>query len=305
MSDGVVSVSPAHGWRRRAGVIADAFKLRIGSEITLAAAAGAALMPGPGIGWGRLTAVLAAVLLASAAAGAYNQYAERDIDARMQRTRQRPFVTGEFAGGRRWLLVLGALVASAALLAAAAANWMAAGFTLLGAFTYGVVYTVWLKRRTALNIVFGGFAGTFAVLAGAAAVDTHLSAEALIFSLALFFWTPPHFWSLALYNRQDYERAGVPMLPALIAPKATGRIVAAHVVVVVALSLAPALFDAGIWYTVPAAVGGAYFLHAALRLAQDPTRARAWTCFKASLVQLSLLLLGALADGIAAGRLSA
>lgn len=304
MSDGVLSATPAGGWRHKAGVIADAFKLRIGSEITLAAAAGAALMPGPGIGWGRLAAVLAAVLLASAAAGAYNQYAERDIDARMQRTRRRPFVTGEFAGDRRWLLVLAALVVASAALAASAANWMAAGFTLLGAFTYGVVYTVWLKRRTALNIVFGGFAGTFAVLAGAAAVDMHLSAEALLFSLALFFWTPPHFWSLALYNRQDYERAGVPMLPALIAPQATGRIVAAHVVVVVALSLAPALLDAGAWYLVPAASGGAYFLYAALRLAREPTRSRAWSCFKASLVQLSLLLVGAIADGFAAGRLT-
>lgn len=303
MSDGVLSAVPVAGWRHRAGVIAEAFKLRIGTEITLAAAAGAALMPGPGIGWGRLMAVLAAVLLASAAAGAYNQYAERDIDARMQRTRHRPFVTGEFGGGAGWLLILGALVLAAGALATWAANWVAAGFTLLGAFTYGVVYTVWLKRRTALNIVFGGFAGTFAVLAGAAAVDTHLSAEALLFSLAMFFWTPPHFWALALYNRQDYQRARVPMLPALISPPATGRIVAAHVIVVVALSLAPGLLDAGLWYLLPAALGGAYFLYTSLRLAVEPTRARAWSCFKASLVQLSLLLIGAIADGIAAGRL--
>ena len=115
-----------------------------------------------------------AVVLSSASAGLFNQYVERDLDGRMRRTRNRPFVTGRLRPSRYWLIGIWGLLLVAVVSAALAVNTMAALYTFLGAFTYGVVYTVWLKRRTWTNIVIGGLAGSFAVLAGAAAVDPKL-----------------------------------------------------------------------------------------------------------------------------------
>jgi protoheme IX farnesyltransferase len=280
-----------------------ALKMRIGLEITLTAVAGAAITPGAGLAPGRLCALAAAVLLASCAAGAFNQYAERDIDAGMRRTRNRPFVTGALPADRRWLFVTALMLVVAAAVAFAATNLAAAAFTTAGALTYGVVYTLWLKRLTWLNIVAGGMAGTFAVLAGAAAVDPRIAPEPALLALALFFWTPPHFWSLALYNREDYERTRVPMLPALISPRRSAAVILAHVLAVLACALAPAAFGASPVYLACAAAGGAYFLYFAVRQYLTPTRALAWACFKASLVQLTLLLAGAIAAGLSRGQL--
>jgi protoheme IX farnesyltransferase len=291
----------------RAGVrtVVSALKLRIGAEITLTALAGVAITPGPGLGSWQLAALASAVLLASSAAGGFNQYAERDLDARMQRTRHRPFVTGALRADLRWLVAMGVMLVVAGVLAFAATNGIAAAFVVAGSLTYGVVYTLWLKRTTWLNIVFGGFAGSFAVLAGGAAVNPQLSAEPALLALALFFWTPPHFWSLALYAREDYLRTGVPMLPALVDPSRSARIILAHVVAVVLLSILPVALDAGFVYLVCAAVGGGWFTWSAIRLVRTPTRSVAWSCFKASLVQLSLVLVGAIADGAWRGQLLA
>jgi protoheme IX farnesyltransferase len=188
-------------------------------------------------------------------------------------------------------------------MAGMAANGAAAGWVLLGALTYGVVYTVWLKRRTWLNIVVGGFAGTFAVLAGAAAVDPRPAPEAALLAIALFFWTPPHFWSLALYHKQDYVAANVPMLPVLLSDRSTAFVIAAHVAVVALFAMAAGWAGLGPAYLLPAALGCAWFLWAAVRLAVRPGRALALGCFRASLIQLTALLVGAVADGVLAGRL--
>ena len=289
----------------RAGVrpVLAALKLRIGFEITLTALAGVAITPGRGLELWRLASLACAVLLASSAAGAFNQYAERDIDARMHRTRHRPFVTGALRADLRWLVAMGAMLAAAAVLSLTATNGVAAGFVIAGSLTYGVVYTLWLKRTTWLNIVVGGFAGSFAVLAGGAAVNPHISAEPALLALTLFFWTPPHFWSLALYARDDYMRTSIPMLPALIDEKRSAQVILAHVVVVGVLSILPAAVGAGPVYLACAALGGAYFAYFAVRLVRTPTRAAAWSCFKASLIQLSLLLVGAIADGAWRGQL--
>jgi protoheme IX farnesyltransferase len=282
---------------------AEAIKLRIGLEIALAAVAGAAVVPGgPGSG-ARVALVTLAVLLSACAAGAYNQYAEADIDALMKRTRRRPFVTGEFRADARWPWLIAVTLIVAVALAAWAANRVAATWVLLGAVTYGIVYTVWLKRRTWLNIVVGGFAGTFAFLAGAAAVDPHPSPEAALLGIALFFWTPPHFWSLALYHKADYAAAGVPMLPVLLPDRATALVIAAHVLVVAAASVGAAFIGLGPVFLAAALAGSAWFLTAAIRLVRQPDRGRALSCFRASLGQLTLLLVGAIADGVAAGRL--
>lgn len=280
-----------------------ALKLRIGLEITLTAIAGAAITPGNGLTPWRLAGLAGAVLLASCAAGAFNQYAERDIDARMRRTRHRPFVTGVLQADGRWLAGIAGMLVVATALGLIATNAISTAFVLGGSLTYGVVYTLWLKRTTWLNIVVGGFAGSFAVLAGAAAVDPRMAAEPALLALALFFWTPPHFWSLALYNREDYERAAVPMLPALVSSRLSAVVILGHVIVVLILSLLPAFFGTGAVYLACAGLGGGYFLYTAIQLVGAPTRPLAWSCFKASLIQLTLLLVGAIVDGAARGQL--
>jgi protoheme IX farnesyltransferase len=183
------------------------------------------------------------------------------------------------------------------VLAGVALNAAAAAYTFAGAFTYAVVYTVWLKRRTPWNIVIGGLAGSFAVLAGAAAAapDT-LDALPLSFAVVLFLWTPPHFWSLAIAFRDDYAAAGVPMLPVVVGDARAAQAVLASAAMVVAASVFPALLGMGAVYLTAAVAGGAYLLANSLRLVRAPNRRNALVNFHASLVQLTLLLVAAIAD---------
>lgn len=272
------------------------FKLRIGIVIAVTALAGVAIQPGAALPGGQVAALFLAVLVCSASAGAFNQYYEADLDRQMQRTRRRPFVTGRLAHHRGWPLAIAAMTALAVAGAWLAVNPYAALYTFLGGFFYAVVYTVWLKRRTWLNIVIGGLAGSFAVLAGAAAVAPALSPEALLLALILFLWTPPHFWSLAIAFRDDYVAARVPMLPVVKGDPVAGRAILAHAVLLVGLSLAMSLLRPGWIYLGFAAVGGWYFVTRAVRVAREPSRKHAMACFHASLIQLSLVLLGAMLD---------
>ena len=272
------------------------FKVRIGAAIAVAAAAGLAVEKGGSLGLGKASALVLAVLFASAAAGAFNQYVERDIDARMARTHGRPFVTGVLQHGPFWLWVIGAMLGASVLAAALCANWLAATYVFLGAFTYGVVYTVWLKRRTWWNIVVGGLAGSFAVLAGAAAVSPAPGPEALALAVVLFLWTPPHFWSLAIVCRRDYAEAGVPMLPVVVGEARAARAILASAWLLVLASFVPALFSLHFVYLAFAAAGGAYFLLRCHALVRRPGRMPARKAFLASLVQLSAVLLGAMVD---------
>ena len=275
----------------------DVFKLRIGLVIGFTALAGVAVTPGPALAAWRIAALALAVTMASAAAGAFNQYIERDLDAKMGRTRRRAFVTGRLRHGPLWLAAIIAIGAGGVLLAALTANALAAVFTFLGAFTYGVVYTVWLKRRTWWNIVIGGLAGSFAVLAGAAAVAPEaLGPLPLAFAVILFLWTPPHFWSLAIAFREDYEAARVPMLPVVVGDARAARAVFAGAALLVAASLVPAAFGMGWVYLAGAVGGGAWLLLQSARLTLAPNRRAAMVNFHASLIQLTLLLVAAIVD---------
>jgi protoheme IX farnesyltransferase len=273
------------------------FKLRIGVVIAFTALAGWAVASGPPLtGW-QVAVLGLAVLLSSASAGAFNQYVEADIDARMKRTRRRAFVTGALPHSPVWLWVIAALVTGSAVAAWWALNPWAALYNFLGAFVYAVVYTVWLKRRTWLNIVVGGLAGSFAVLAGAAAVDPAIGAVPLILALVLFLWTPPHFWSMAIAFRKDYELAGVPMLPLVMGDARCARVIFAHTVALVGLSLIPGFMGLGWLYLGAAAAGGGWFILTSWRLMQRPNAKTAMVNFHASLGQLTLLLAAAILDG--------
>lgn len=271
------------------------FKVRIGAAIAVAAAAGLAVEEGR-LGFYRSIILILSVLAASAAAGAFNQYVERDIDVRMARTRNRPFVTGALKHGPFWLWVIGALLAFSCIAVFASTNFLATLYVFLGAFTYGVVYTVWLKRRTWWNIVVGGLAGSFAVLAGAAAVSPAPGPEALALAVVLFLWTPPHFWSLAIACREDYAAAGVPMLPVVVGDARAARAIHSSAWLLVFASLVPFLFSLGLLYLASAAAGGAFFLLRCKALVQRPGREAARRAFLASLVQLCAVLFGAMLD---------
>jgi len=272
------------------------FKVRIGVAIAIAAAAGLAVERGAGPGVSRSIVLVLAVLLASAAAGAFNQYVERDIDVKMARTKNRPFVTGTLQHGPFWLWIIGALIVVSFFATFLSTNFVAALYVFLGAFTYGVVYTVWLKRRTWWNIVVGGLAGSFAVLAGAAAVSPAPGPEALALAVVLFLWTPPHFWSLAIVCRRDYAEAGVPMLPVVVGEARAARAICASAWLLVLASFVPALFGLHVVYLAFAAAGGAYFLARCHALVRRPGRMPARQAFLASLVQLSAVLAGAMID---------
>ena len=272
------------------------FKLRISLMIMLTALVGLAFTPGPGLTWGQVLVLAAAVFVSSASAGAFNQYIEADSDRLMARTRGRAFVTGALPHRPAWLVLIAALLALSVGAAWWALNAWAALYTFLGAFTYAVVYTVWLKRRTWLNIVVGGLAGSFAVLAGAAAVDPAIGALPLLLALVLFLWTPPHFWSLAIANQADYAAAGVPMLPVVVGPQRAAWAVFWSTVALVAASLLPVFYGAGPLYLAGAAAGGAFFVRKAWVLARQPGRKAAMGSFFASLVQLSLVLAAASVD---------
>jgi heme o synthase len=298
----VAERSPPHAISSRVRLFLNLFKLRIGVTIGTTALVGALAVPGAGHSAWQVVLLVACVIVASAAAGAFNQYWERDLDALMGRTRGRPFVTGRLEHGPFWLLVIGAMLALAVGIAALAVNVHAALYTFLGAFFYGVVYTVWLKRRTAWNVVVGGLAGSFAVLAGSAAV-TPGEVGPVVASLAwvLFLWTPPHFWSLAIACQDDYRASGVPMLPVVTGVRTGSRIVFASTALLVASSLLPAAYGLGPLYAICAVGGGAWFLRAAARLRASPTRPNARACFRVSLAQLSLLLAAILVEAALRG----
>jgi protoheme IX farnesyltransferase len=297
MTLGAEPVSISGGVR----LIASAFKLRIGVAIMFSALAGLAVAGPEALPIWKIIVLALAVLMSAASAGALNQYVERDSDARMPRTRNRPFVTGRLKAGPFWLGVILSTLGVAVLLAGLVLNWAVAFHVFMGAFVYGVVYTIWLKHRTSLNIVVGGLAGSFAVLAGAAAVGADLSPAPLILAIVLFFWTPPHFWSLAMAVRDQYAAANVPMLPVVVGDARAARVILGHTVVVVAASLLPFFYGMGVIYLGCAVIGGGLFIEKSVRLLQAPSKRAAMVNFHASLIQLCLLQLGAVADRLLLG----
>lgn len=272
------------------------FKLRIGVTIMLSAVAGMAITPDTLPATWRLTVLAFAVFLASASAGAFNQWAEADLDRSMKRTAGRPFAAGRFTAGLAWLLAILGLLVIAIIMAAWSSNAWAAFHTFMGAFVYGIVYTVWLKRRSWTNIVVGGLAGSFAVLAGAAAVSPDWHVEPLLLAIVVFLWTPPHFWSLAIAAHKDYSSANVPMLPVVAGDAVTARVILAHTTLLVLLSFLPAIWSMGPIYLFGAASGGVLFVWTSIRLVLAPSRKRAIQNFLASLLQLVLLLAGTISD---------
>jgi protoheme IX farnesyltransferase len=207
-----------------------------------------------------------AVALGSGAAGALNMWYDADIDRLMARTATRPVPAGLVAPAEA--LAFGLIMSALSVtLMALTATPLAAALLAFSIFFYAVVYTMWLKRSTAQNIVIGGAAGAFPPVIGWAAVTGNAPLDAWILFGLIFLWTPPHFWALSLWTSKEYERAGVPMLPVIKGAKETRRQILLYTLVMAPFGLAPVATGlGGVIYLVVASLGGAVFLWCALRV---------------------------------------
>jgi heme o synthase len=235
--------------------------------------------------------------LMAGGANAVNMYLDRDIDDRMARTRLRPIPSGRMQP--RAVLAYGLLLAVLATgVLAWGANVLSAALALGGFYFYVFVYTRWLKRRTPQNIVIGGAAGAFPPLVGWAAVTGSVDLTAIYLFLIVFYWTPPHFWALALNKQVDYGRARVPMAPLVWGERETRWQMLWYTLILVPITLLPVAFGAfGLTYLVAAAVLGAWLLAQVVTvLAVTQWTAPSWRLYKFSLLYLALLFLAMAVD---------
>ncbi len=247
-------------------------------------------------GWLILWAVIGGYLSAGGA-NTINQFVDRDIDAVMGRTERRPIVAGRITAGRALAFGL-TLVAASVLVFGFGTTWAAAALSLLGVVLYVFLYTLWLKRTTIHNIVIGGAAGAVPPLVGWAAITGDISLGAVLLFAIVFFWTPPHFWALALMLKRDYSEADVPMLPVVYGERATRLQVLLWTVLMAGVTLLPvAAGTAGIIYLISAVVLNVVFLYSAWRLERGDTQ-RAWAAvtFHFSLLYLALLFVALAVD---------
>jgi protoheme IX farnesyltransferase len=237
-----------------------------------------------------------AIALGSGAAGAINMWYERDLDALMTRTRNRPLPAGRVAPDDA--LGLGVLLSIfSVLLMAVSTNYVAAGLLAAAILFYVFVYTIWLKRRSPQNIVIGGAAGAAPALVGWAAVTGRVGWPAVVLFAIVFVWTPPHFWALSLRYRTDYEEAGVPMLPVVAGEAETIRQILIYSVGLVATSLLLIpVGHLGPLYVLAASLLGGWFVVEALRLRSRPSMPRAVALFRYSIAYLALLFAAVAVD---------
>jgi heme o synthase len=255
---------------------------------------------------GHLHPVLAMVAMlciavGAGASGAINMWYDRDIDGLMRRTAGRPLPAGRMAAGDA--LGFGAVLAIASVLVmGVGVNWAAAALLALTIAFYVFVYTVWLKRRTPQNIVIGGAAGAFPPVVGWAAVTGDIGLPSLLLFALIFFWTPPHFWALALYRAGDYEKAGVPMLPVVAGARETKKQMLAYTLVLWPIALAPAFLGLAGWlYGGMALLLSVLFTAAAWRVWRDLGERAAKQMFAFSILYLFLLFALLLVDKASVG----
>jgi protoheme IX farnesyltransferase len=271
-------------------------KLRIGLMVALMAVMGYVAVADH-VKPVQLAVLAVAMLLGSASSSVFNHFYDRDIDQVMIRTRTRPLASGQMAKPANVLWFAAVLMFAGCGIAGFYFNYVVALHLFLGIFFYAIVYTVWLKRRHWVNIVIGGAAGSFAVLAGAAAVDPGRWLLPFLLSITLFLWTPSHFWSLAILLKDDYSAAKIPMLPVVKGDKVTANWIFANSLALVASSLLPVAFGTLSWvYGTAATLLGAHFLWTNWKLVKDQTRTLARKNFLESMLYLVGLFIAVLVD---------
>ena len=247
------------------------------------------------------TAILA-ISLGAGASAALNQWYEADIDAVMKRTESRPLPAGRM--DRETALHFGVgLSFFSVLLMGVATNWLAAGLLAFSIFFYAVVYTIWLKRSTPQNIVVGGAAGAFPPMIGWAAVTGDVTLMPLLLFAIIFFWTPPHFWALALFVNSDYSKAGVPMMPVVAGRQSTRRQIFGYSLILAFTAIAPFVLGmTGAIYGVAAILLGAVFSALSLNVAMSKTSEPAEMKSEKRLFAFSIIYLFALFGALVADR---
>jgi protoheme IX farnesyltransferase len=277
----------------------ESLKLRVGTFIGMAAVLGYLATAPRGTRLPALGVLFLVTVMAAGGAGALNHFLDRDLDARMPRTARRPLPSGRIAHGWHVVALGGGLVALALALAFWQLNPLVALHVFLGAFTYVVIYTIWLKRRSWLNVVIGGLAGSFAVMAGGALARPELCLPPVIFGAVLFFWSPSHFWSLAIAYKREYASAAIPMLPAVKGEARTAESILFHTIGLLVSSVLPVPLGMLGWpyFVVGVLGGGSLLLAGNLRLIGDPyDRRLAMANFHASNLFLLLLFVGVALD---------
>lgn len=271
-------------------------KPRIGFLIAVTAMAGYAAMA-KDVDAVQLAVLFVAALLGSFGSAVFNQYWDRDLDRLMPRTARRPLAAGTLGDPTHTIWLAGALVLASCAIALLAFNWLVATHLALGAFVYGIVYTIWLKRYHWTNIIIGGAAGSFAILAGAAVVDPTQWLLPWMMAIILFLWTPSHFWALAILIKDDYAAAGVPMLPVVKGDAVCARWIFGNTITLVISAILPWAFgELGAVYGVIALAFGARFLWLNWLLVKDTSLVLARKNFLFSMQYLAGVFLAIVID---------
>ena len=235
--------------------------------------------------------------IGAGAAGAVNMWYDRDIDAVMNRTKNRAVPAGRIASSEALTFAIVLSILSVMVMGMAV-NWVAGGILAFANLFYGVVYTMWLKRRTPQNIVIGGAAGAFPPMIGWAAVTGDVSLASFVLFAIIFFWTPPHFWALSLFSNEDYRRANVPMLNLVAGDAVTKKQMLVYTIILLPLAVSPYFLGvAGIWYFAAALILGLLFLLAAMRVLKSDELRPARQMFAYSVFYLFALFTALVMDG--------
>ena len=278
-------------------------KLKIVSLLDFVAVAALLVAAGPDISIETLAIPLVALFIAgtlsSAGAGAFNAYLDRDIDAVMARTMNRPIPLGRINPPIRALQFGVLMIGIAAAVSLTLLNILSTAMILLGAFTYIVIYTIFLKRKTTWNIVLGGFAGSFAALAGWTAAGDSIGGEAILMAFLIFLWTPSHFWSLAILTNRDYQKAGIPMLPAIVGERKASRYIVFNTLLLIPFSLLFYFLGySGQLYLAITSIVGALLLVTNIKMLKEPSKENSWTAFKFSSPYLAIVFTAMVLDTI-------
>jgi heme o synthase len=235
--------------------------------------------------------------LASMGSSALNHYYDRDIDKMMDRTAQRPIPSGKLSAKNVFLYGL-ALSIISVLIAWFTLNPVATGMIALGIFFYVIIYTAWLKRNNASNIVIGGFAGSAASMAGWASATGSIDLLGFLVGWLVFMWTPPHFWCLAIKIKEDYASVRVPMLPVLIGNEKTANYIFINTAILLPYSIALYFFGMGLLYTAIAAISGSIMLFYHYKLTKNPTPKFAWKAYKVTAPYLVVIFVAVALDAL-------
>ena len=292
--NGSVSESTTSMWRPVVDFIS-LLKPRVMSLVVFTGFAGLYLAPG---GLNPVLEVIAVFCIAigAGASGAINMWYDRDIDAIMSRTKERPIPSGRVSSDAA--LTFGVLLAGGSIMVMGLAiNWLAAALLTITISFYIFVYTMWLKRRTPQNIVIGGAAGAFPPMIGWAAITGTISLEPIVLFAIIFIWTPPHFWALSLYRSDDYKAAGIPMMPLVHGRAKTKKQILLYSLVLAPLGLVPSFIGtAGLLYGLIALLLGAAFIGAALRVTRKDSEKNCKQLFGFSIFYLFFLFFVLIVD---------